>query len=130
VKWDGVEGWPSSSSVAESSSSSSEIVESSSSESSSSSAIVLGVSSSEEITGVVAGAFAPQVHMTLEGGVLRVVARIEGEKEIRVFDVQGHQLYAGRFAGNSTALRLGDFAREAHVVRLTAGNRILAVKRL
>ena len=130
VKWDGVEGWPSSSSVAESSSSSSEIVESSSSESSSSSAIVLGVSSSEEITGVVAGAFAPQVHMTLEGGVLRVVARIEGEKEIRVFDVQGHQLYAGRFAGNSTALRLVDFARGAHVVRLTAGNRILAVKRL
>lgn len=130
VKWDGVEGWPSSSSVAESSSSSSEIVESSSSESSSSSAIVLGVSSSEEITGVVAGAFALQVHITLEGGVLRVVARIEGEKEIRVFDVQGHQLYAGRFAGNSTALRLGDFARGAHVVRLTAGNRILAVKRL
>lgn len=130
VKWDGVEGWPSSSSVAESSSSSSEIVESSSSESSSSSAIVLGVSSSEEITGVVAGAFAPQVRMTLEGGVLRVVARIEGEKEIRVFDVQGHQLYAGRFAGSSTALRLGDFARGAHVVRLTAGNRILAVKRL
>lgn len=130
VKWDGVEGWPSSSSVAESSSSSSEIVESSSSESSSSSAIVLGVSSSEEITGVVAGAFAPQVHMTLEGGVLRVVARIEGEKEIRVFDVQGHQLYAGRFAGNSTALRLGDFARGAHVVRLTAGSRILAVMRL
>lgn len=130
VKWDGVEGWPSSSSVAESSSSSSEIAESSSSESSSSSAIVLGVSSSEEITGVVAGAFAPQVHMTLEGGVLRVVARVEGEKEIRVFDVQGHQLYAGRFAGNSTALRLGDFARGAHVVRLTAGNRILAVKRL
>lgn len=130
VKWDGVEGWPSSSSVAESSSSSSEIVESSSSESSSSSAIVLGVSSSEEITGVVAGAFAPQVHMTLEGDVLRVVARIEGEKEIRVFDVQGHQLYAGRFAGNSTALRLVDFARGAHVVRLTAGSRILAVKRL
>lgn len=130
VKWDGVEGWPSSSSVAESSSSSSEIVESSSSESSSSSAIVLGVSSSEEITGVVAGAFAPQVHMTLEGGVLRVVARIEGEKEIRVFDVQGHQLYAGRFAGSSTALRLVDFARGAHVVRLTAGSRILAVKRL
>lgn len=130
VKWDGVEGWPSSSSVAESSSSSSEIVESSSSESSSSSAIVLGVSSSEEITGVVAGAFAPQVHMTLEGGVLRVVARIEGEKEIRVFDVQGHQLYVGRFAGSSTALRLVDFARGAHVVRLTAGSRILAVKRL
>lgn len=130
VKWDGVEGWPSSSSVAESSSSSSEIVESSSSESSSSSAIVPGTSSSEEITGVVAGAFAPQVHITLEGGVLRVVARIEGEKEIRVFDVQGHQLYAGRFAGSSTALRLGGFARGAHVVRLTAGSRILAVKRL
>lgn len=130
VKWDGVEGWPSSSSVAESSSSSSEIVESSSSESSSSSAIVPGTSSSEEITGVVAGAFAPQVHITLEGGVLRVVARVEGEKEIRVFDVQGHQLYAGRFAGNSTVLQLGDFARGAHVVRLTAGNRILAVKRL
>ena len=130
VKWDGVEGWPSSSSVAESSSSSSEIVESSSSESSSSSAIVPGTSSSEEITGVVAGAFAPQVHITLEGGVLRVVARIEGEKEIRVFDVQGHQLYAGRFAGSSTVLQLGDFARGAHVVRLTAGNRILAVKRL
>lgn len=130
VKWDGVEGWPSSSSVAESSSSSSEIVESSSSESSSSSAIVPGTSSSEEITGVVAGAFAPQVHMTLEGSVLRVVARIEGEKEIRVFDVQGHQLYVGRFAGSSTALRLVDFARGAHVVRLTAGNRILVVKRL
>ncbi len=130
VKWDGVEGWPSSSSVAESSSSSSEIVESSSSESSSSSAIVPGTSSSEEISGVVAGAFATQVHMTLEGRTLHVVAGFEGEKEIRVFDMQGHQLYAGRFAGNSTVLQLGDFARGAHVVRLTSGNRILAVKRL
>lgn len=130
VKWDGVEGWPSSSSEAESSSSSSEIAESSSSESSSSSAIVPGVSSSEDVSRVVAGAFAPQVHMALEGGVLRVVARVEGEKEIRVFDVQGLQLYVGRFAGNSTVLRLGDFARGAHVVRLAAGNRILAVKRL
>lgn len=130
VKWDGVEGWPSSSSEAESSSSSSEIAESSSSESSSSSAIVPGVSSSEDVSRVVAGAFAPQVHMALEGGVLRVVARVEGEKEIRVFDVQGLQLYVGRFTGNSTVLRLGDFARGAHVVRLAAGNRILAVKRL
>ena len=130
VKWDGVEGWPSSSSVAESSSSSSEIVESSSSESSSSSAIVLGVSSSEEITGVIAGAFVPQVLMTLEGGVLRVVARIEGEKEIRVFDVQGHQLHSERFAGKSAALALERFGQGALIVRLTAGNRILAVKRL
>ena len=89
-----------------------------------------GTSSSEEIAGVVAGAFAPQVHMTLEGSMLHVVARVEGEKEIRVFDVQGHQLYAGRFAGNSTMMQLGDFARGAHIVRLTAGNRILAVKRL
>lgn len=130
VKWDGVEGWPSSSSVGESSSSSSEIVESSSSESSSSSAIVPGTSSSEEITGVVAGAFAPQVHMTLEGGVLRVVARIEGEKEIRVFDVQGHRLHSERFAGKSAALALERFGQGALIVRLTTGNRILAVKRL
>lgn len=140
VKWDGVEGWPSSSSVAESSSSSS-LPESSSSSAialnsssdavvSSSSALPLGVSSSEGVTGIVAGAFVPQVHMTLEGRTLHVVAGFEGEKEIRVFDMQGHQLYAGRFAGNSTVLQLGDSAREAHVVRLTAGNRVLAVKRL
>lgn len=130
VKWDGVEGWPSSSSVAESSSSSSEIVESSSSESSSSSAIMPGTSSSEEIAGVVAGAFAPQVHMTLDGRTLHVVAGFEGEKEIRVFDVQGHELYAGHFAGKSAALALERFGQGALIVRLTAGNRILAVIRL
>ncbi|WP_458450097.1 M6 family metalloprotease domain-containing protein [Fibrobacter sp.] len=130
VKWDGVEGWPSSSSVAESSSSSSEIVESSSSESSSSSAIVPGTSSSEEIAGVVAGVFAPQVHMTLEGRTLHIVAGFEGEKEIRVFDVQGHQLHSERFAGKSAALAFERFGQGALIVRLTTGNRILAVKRL
>lgn len=138
VKWDGVEGWPSSSSLAESSSSSSEIVESSSSEivesssseSSSSSAIVPGMSSSEEIAGVVAGTFAPQVHMTLEGRTLRVVAGIEGEKELRLFDLQGHQLHSERFTGSPATLALERFGHGAFIVRLTSGNRILAVKRL
>ena len=89
-----------------------------------------GTSSSEEISGVVAGAFATQVHMTLEGSMLHVVARVEGEKEIRVFDVQGHQLHSERFTGSSATLALERFGHGAFIVRLTSGNRILAVKRL
>ena len=140
VKWDGVEGWPSSSSVAESSSSSSlpessssiTIASSSSSETtvSSSSALPFGISSSSDVTGVIAGAFAPQVHMSLEGRTLHVVAGVEGEKELRLFDLQGHQLHSERFTGKSATLVLERFGHGAFIVRLTSGNRVLAVKRL
>lgn len=140
VKWDGVEDKPSSSSVAESSSSSSlpessssiTIASSSSSGAvvSSSSALPLGVSSSADVTGVVVGTIAPQVHMTLDGRTLRVVAGIEGEKELRLFDLQGHQLHSERFTGSSATFSLERFGHGAFIVRLTSGNRILAVKRL
>ena len=79
---------------------------------------------------IVADAFAPQVHMALEGRMLRVVAGIEGEKELRLFDLQGHQLHSERFTGSSATLALERFGHGAFIVRLTAGNRVLAVKRL
>ena len=121
----------SSSSLPESSSSSAIALNSSSDAVvSSSSALPLGVSSSEGVTGIVAGAFVPQVHMTLEGRTLHVVAGFEGEKELRLFDLQGHQLHSERFIGKSATLALERFGHGAFIVRLTSGNRVLAVKRL
>lgn len=130
VKWAGVEDLPSSSSVAESSSSE-PVPESSSSEpASSSSAPVPESSSSGELVKAFAVAPAPQVHMSVEGRMLRIVAGLEGEKELRLFDLQGHQLHSERFTGSSATLALERFGHGAFIVRLTSGNRILAVKRL
>ena len=130
VKWDGVEDKPSSSSVAESSSSEPVLESSSSEPASSSSEPAPESSSSSETVKVLAVAPAPQVHMTLDGRTLRVVAGNEGEKELRLFDLQGHQLHSERFTGKSATLSLERFGHGAFVVRLTSGNRILAVKRL
>ena len=130
VKWAGVED-VSSSSVEPESSSSKPVLESSSSEpASSSSAPVPESSSSGELVKAFAVAPAPQVHMTLDGRTLRVVAGLEGEKELRLFDLQGHQLHSERFTGSSATFLLERFGHGAFIVRLTSGNRILAVKRL
>lgn len=130
VKWAGVEDVPSSSAVAESSSSEPVLESSSSEPASSNSGIVPESSSSAEIVKVFTVAPAPQVHMALEGRTLRVVAGIEGEKELRLFDLQGHQLHSERFTGSSATLALERFGHGAFIVRLTSGNRVLAVKRL
>ena len=126
----------SSSSVARSSSSS--IARSSSSVKSSSSQTVVKSSSSEKlesssssaIMGIAATASMSQVQFLQEGRLLHVLADVPGPKGVRLFDMQGHLLYSEKFSGSAVTLDLGGVARGAFVVRLTAGNRVLAVKKL
>jgi hypothetical protein len=131
----------SSSSVASSSSevnSSDTEVESSSSEESSSSQVEAESSSSEmlessssETVGIAANVGAvPQVQMVLEGGLLHVQTEISGLKGLQLFDLQGHLLQSEKFSENSTTLEIGKFSRGKYIVRLTVGNKIIAVKRI
>ena len=132
----------SSSSIASSSSaarsSSSSIARSSSSVKSSSSQTVVKSSSSEKlesssssaIMGIAATASMSQVQFLQEGRLLHVLADVPGPKGVRLFDMQGHLLYSEKFSGSAVTLDLGGVARGAFVVRLTAGNRVLAVKKL
>jgi len=131
----------SSSSVASSSSetSSSSVQKSSSSVASSSSAKIVSSSSvetnpessSSAIMSVVdAGIAMPQVRFSLEGRLLHVLADVPGVKDVRLFDMQGHLLYSEKFSGSAVTLDLGGMSRGAFVMRLTAGNKTLAVKRL
>lgn len=132
----------SSSSIASSSSaarsSSSSIARSSSSVKSSSSQTVVQSSSSEKlesssssaIMGIAATVSMSQVQFLQEGRLLHVLADVPGLKSVRLFDMQGHLLYSEKFSGSAVTLDLGGVARGAFVVRLTAGNRVLAVKKL
>ena len=77
-----------------------------------------------------AGATVPQVQYTLEGRMLHVLADVPGVKDVRLFDMQGHLLYSEQFSGSAVTLDLASVSRGAFVVRLTAGNKTLAVKKL
>jgi hypothetical protein len=131
----------SSSSIASSSSvarSSSSIARSSSSVKSSSSQTVVKSSSSEKlesssssaIMGIAATVSMSQVQFLQEGRLLHVLADVPGLKSVRLFDMQGHLLYSEKFSGGAVTLDLGAVGRGAFVVRLTAGNRVLAMKKL
>jgi hypothetical protein len=87
-------------------------------------------SSSESVSSVIAGVVAPQVQFSLEGRLLHVLADVPGLKMVRLFDMQGHLLYSEKFSGSVATLDLGNMSRGAFVMRLTAGNKTLAVKRL
>ena len=113
------------SSSSEQSSSSEAVLESSSSE-----PVLPESSSSESISSVIAGVVAPQVQFSLEGRLLHVQADVPGVKDVRLFDMQGHLLYSEKFSGSAVTLDLGGMSRGAFVMRLTAGNKTLAVKRL
>ena len=131
----------SSSSVASSSSeinSSDTEVESSSSEESSSSQDDAESSSSEmlepglssTVTGIVSVVAAPQGQFSLEGRQLHVQTDVAGLKELRLFDLQGHLLHSEKFSGNSTSLEIGKFSRGKYIVRLSVGDKLVAVKRI
>ena len=77
-----------------------------------------------------AGAVAPQVHYSLEGRMLHVLADVPGIKNVRLFDMQGHLLHAESFTGNAATLDLSNMSRGAFVVRLMVDNRVLSVKKL
>ena len=77
-----------------------------------------------------AGAAAPQVHYSLEGRMLHVLADVPGAKTLRLFDMQGHLLHAESFTGNAATLDLSNMSRGAFVVRLMVDNRVLSVKKL
>jgi hypothetical protein len=111
--------------------------ESSSSEESSSSSAEISSSSespessSSETVGIAANVGAvPQVQMVLEGGLLHVQTEISGLKGLQLFDLQGHLLQSEKFSENSTTLEIGKFSRGKYIVRLTVGNKIIAVKRI
>ena len=88
-------------------------------------------SSSSSVMSIVdAGAAAPQVQMSLDGRKLHVAADVPGVKNVRLFDMQGHLLYSEQFSGSAVTLDLAGVSRGAFVVRLTAGNKTLAVKKL
>ena len=99
-------------------------------ESSSSEPVLPESSSSESVSSVIAGVVAPQVQFSLEGRLLHVQADVPGVKDVRLFDMQGHLLYSEKFSGSAVTLDLGGMSRGAFVMRLTAGNKTLAVKRL
>ena len=69
-----------------------------------------------------AGVVMPQVHYSLEGRQLHVLADMPGLKTVRLFDMQGHLLYSEKFSGSALALDLAGMSHGAFVVRLTAGN--------
>ena len=77
-----------------------------------------------------AGAAVPQVHYSLEGRMLHVLADVPGVKNVRLFDMQGHLLHAKSFTGNAATLDLGNVSRGAFVVRLTVGSKVIAVKKI
>ena len=111
--------------------------ESSSSEESSSSSAEISSSSetpessSSETVGIAANVGAvQQVQMVLEGGLLHVQTEISGLKGLQLFDLQGHLLQSEKFTENSTTLEIGKFSRGKYIVRLTVGNKIIAVKRI
>lgn len=111
--------------------------ESSSSEESSSSSAEISSSSeapessSSETVGIAANVGSvPQVQMVLEGGLLHVQTEISGLKGLQLFDLQGHLLQSEKFSENSTTLEIGKFSRGKYIVRLTVGNKIIAVKRI
>lgn len=80
--------------------------------------------------GIAATVSMSQVQFLQEGRLLHVLADVPGLKSVRLFDMQGHLLYSEKFSGSAVTLDLGGVARGAFVVRLTAGNRVLAVKKL
>ena len=71
-----------------------------------------------------------QVHLSLNGRMLNVFVNIEGIKEIRIFDMQGHLLRSQKFAEKSTELSLEKISRGTHIVRLSVGGKVIAVKKL
>ncbi|MBR4399161.1 MAG: T9SS type A sorting domain-containing protein, partial [Fibrobacter sp.] len=77
-----------------------------------------------------AGAAVPQVQLSLDGRKLHVAADVPCVKNVRLFDMQGHLLYSEKFSGSAVTLDLAGVSRGAFVVRLTAGNKTLAVKKL
>ena len=69
-----------------------------------------------------AGAVMPQVHYSLEGRQLHVLADMPGLKTVRLFDMQGRLLYSEKFSGSAMTLDLAGMSHGAFVVRFTAGN--------
>ena len=80
--------------------------------------------------GIAATVSMSQVQFLQEGRLLHVLADVPGLKSVRLFDMQGHLLYSEKFSGGAVTLDLGAVGRGAFVVRLTAGNRVLAMKKL
>ena len=68
--------------------------------------------------------------MVVDGGRLPVQTETSGLKGLQLFDLQGHLLQSEKFSENSTTLEIGKFSRGKYIVRLTVGNKIIAVKRI
>ena len=82
---------------------------------------------------IAAVAVDPRVSISVSGRTLDVFARVAGEKNVRLFDMQGNLVAAYRFAGESFSRDLSGLAFGAYIVRVDAGKglseRVRAVMR-
>ena len=93
---------------------------SSSVESSNSAYSFVARSSSSMVSVIAAVAVDPRVSISVSGRKLDVFARVAGEKNVRLFDMQGNLVAAYRFAGESFSQDLSGLAFGAYIVRVDA----------
>ena len=82
-------------------------------------------SSSAVVALAAAPAVDPRVRVAVSGRTLEVFARVAGEKNVRLFDMQGNLLCEFRFAGESLVRDLSELPRGAYSVLVYAGNSLL-----
>lgn len=82
-------------------------------------------SSSAVVALAVAPAVDPRVRVAVSGRTLEVFARVAGEKNVRLFDMQGNLFCEFRFAGESLVRDLSELPRGAYSVLVYAGNSLL-----
>lgn len=93
---------------------------SSSVESSNSAYSFVARSSSSMVSVIAAVAVDPRVSISVSGRTLDMFARVAGEKNVRLFDMQGNLVAAYRFAGESFSQDLSGLAFGAYIVRVDA----------
>ena len=88
-----------------------------------------GKTTSDRVVGIVRVAQKPNAQMLLNRGTLFVQTAAQGTKTLKVFDMLGNQLLAQAFDGTSAEVSLANIARRGPmIIRLTAGNKLLATK--
>ena len=88
-----------------------------------------GKTTDDRVVGIVRVAQKPNAQMLLNRGTLFVQTAAQGTKTLKVFDMLGNQLLAQAFDGTSAEVSLANIARRGPmIIRLTAGNKLLATK--
>ena len=88
-----------------------------------------GKTTNDRVVGIVRVAQKPNAQMLLNRGTLFVQTAAQGTKTLKVFDMLGNQMLAQAFDGTSAEVSLANIARRGPmIIRLTAGNKLLATK--